>query len=499
MPPPPFPLTPSSLLLVTWNLKPGTWHLPRSVGPRPCPVCGGLPRRVLHRQRFMDGPLGDGYDVVVCGACGAGFADGIPAQAELDAYYAERSKYTYDQTGGAESPYDFRRFEQIADQIAASVPSTAARILDVGCATGGLLATLKQRGYKHVLGADPSPACAAAARRLHDVDVRVATLAQLADWTERFDLVLLVGVLEHLREVRPAVETVTRLLAPGGLLYCAQPDVTAFADCVNAPYQQFSVEHVNFFSVSSLNRLMSACGLESRQTWRWLVEWREGVTDSVISGLYSLGSFPSHSLTPSLPSDDAPSLKSQVSKSSPSHTVAPQLRSSASPPAAAPQFSSSAPPPTVVPSFRRFVSPSAVPPFRSSDALSTAEGGPVFDSTTAPALARYLVKCAQEDLKLTTTIEQLVQSREPVLIWGAGTLTRRLLATTRLAEANIAAFVDSSTGLQGQHLAGREIIAPAKLSGRPETIVIASKAFEREILRQIRDQLALSNRVILLG
>ncbi|MDD2762746.1 MAG: methyltransferase domain-containing protein [Opitutaceae bacterium] len=446
---------------------------------RPCPVCDGLARRVLHRQRFMDGPLGDGYDVVVCGACGAGFADGIPTQAELDAYYAGRSKYTYDQTGGAESPYDFRRFERIADQIAAFVPSTGARILDVGCATGGLLATLKQRGYRHVLGADPSPACAAAARRLHDVDVRVATLAQLAEWKDRFDLILLVGVLEHLHEVRPAVETVARLLAPDGRLYCAQPDVVAFADCVNAPYQQFSVEHVNFFSETSLNRLMSVCGLESRQTWRWLVEWREGVTDSVVSGIFA-------------PTVQVSGSRLQVAGDQP-------------PPAAAPQISGSVPPSPVVPQLRRSVpsAPCSLPPAPSSSvplSLSPSPSLSLFvDSTTAPAIERYLAKCGQEDRKLTAVIEQLVRSQEPVLVWGAGTLTRRLLATTRLVEANIVAFVDSNTGLQGQHLAGREIIAPAKLSGRPEAIVIASKAFEREILRQIHDQLRLSNRVILLG
>ena len=87
-------------------------------------------------------------------------------------------------------------------------------------------------------------------------------------------------------------------------------------------------------------------------------------------------------------------------------------------------------------------------------------------------------------------------SQEPVLIWGAGTLTRRLLAATRLTEAKIVAFVDSNPTLQGQQLAGREIISPAALAGRPETIVVASRAFEREIVDTIRNQLKLPNQVI---
>jgi SAM-dependent methyltransferase len=390
---------------------------------RPCPVCGGLARRVLHRQRFLDGPLGDGYDVVVCRECGAGFADGIPSQQELDTYYAERSKYTYDQAGGAESPYDFRRFELIADQVVPFLPSRQARILDIGCATGGLLAVLQKRGFTHGLGADPSPACAAAARRLHGVEVRESTLAQLAGWTDQFDLILLVGVLEHLREVHPALEIVRRLLAPGGLLYCAQPDVAAFSECVNAPYQQFSVEHVNFFSESSLNRLLARSGLGPRRTWHWLVEWREGVTDSVVSGIYG-------------------------------------------------------------------ADPTPVGPARSPNAI---------DGETGPALEQYLDRCRSGEAALLSAVNRLAQSQEPVLIWGAGTLTRRLLASTPLAEANVVAFVDSDPGVHWRRLAGREVLSPSQIVGRREAIVICSKAFEHEIRRMVREELRLPNPLILLA
>src|SRR6185312_1537179 len=254
---------------------------------RDCPICGSTgPRKLMHRQRFLEGPLGGGYDVVVCENCGAGFADGIPSQEELDCYYAERSKYEYDQRSGAESPYDLRRFEHIITQLAPWVPQRSASILDVGCATGGLLACLAAAGYTRLLGCDPSPACAAAARRLHGIEVLALDIGQLAQTGRRFDVILAVGVLEHLHEVGAAVDGLAGLLNPGGLVYCAQPDTEAFAACVNAPYQQFSTEHVVFFSEASLGRLMAERGFEPRQTWRWMTEWREGMSDSVVSGIY---------------------------------------------------------------------------------------------------------------------------------------------------------------------------------------------------------------------
>lgn len=391
---------------------------------RACPVCDSVgAREVLHRQKFFDGPLGDGYDVVVCGNCGAGFADGIPSQAELDRYYAERSKYTYAHSGGAESPYDFKRFETIADQLERYLPSKEARILDIGCATGGLLAVLKRRGYLNVVGSDPAPACAGAAKALHGIEVRTATLAEHAKWSDKFDAVLLVGVLEHLRDVKQAVQIATELLRPDGVLYCAQPDVEAFTECRNAPFQQFSTEHVNFFSRDSLTRLLGEATLTPQTIWRWMVEWREGVIDSVVSGVFS----------------------------------------------------------------------------REQGAKGKGWGGGAYDKITGLALSNYLAHSTAHDTAALRKIEELVRAQEPLLVWGTGTLTRRLLATTALARANIVAFVDANPAINGQMLAGRPTIAPAAIKERSGAILICSRTFEAEIRRTIIEELKWRNAVYLLS
>jgi FkbM family methyltransferase len=384
--------------------------------PRPCPVCESTgAREVLHRQKFFEGPLGDGYDVVVCGNCGAGFADGIPTQAELDHYYAERSKYTYAHAGGVESPYDFRRFEIIADQLEPYLPSKEARILDIGCATGGLLSRMKSRGYHHLCGSDPSPACGGAAWRLHGIEVRTATLAEHAAWTEKFDVILLVGVLEHVNDVRNALRSISSLLRPGGIFYCAQPDVESFTECHNAPYQQFSLEHVNFFSRASLTRLMASMGLAPRATWRWMIEWRGGITDSVVSALFIAG------------------------------------------------------------------------------ATSIAR-----DTVSGPALRNYITRCAAQDRLIAKAIDAALSAGEPWIVWGAGTLTRRLLASGRLSQTKIVAFVDTNPALCGTTLAGSPVISPKELDGYPGPILVCSVTFEREIVDFIRNQLKLKNRILTL-
>lgn len=389
---------------------------------RGCPVCGSPEHRVAFRQEFaaveQATPV-TGYDVAVCARCGCGYADGIPEQAAFDRYYAEMSKYEYAQRDGAESEYDARRLALIADIIAAHVPGPGARILDVGCASGRLLANLRDRGFEHVSGLDPSPACAAAAARLYGLQVRTMTLAEVAASGEHVDVAIMVGVLEHLRDLDAAFSHLSALLPPGGLLYVEVPDVTAFADWPNAPYQDFSTEHINFFSPVSLRNLMRRhglvqCFLEQNH--------REQSYRTVMSNI------------------------------------------------------------------------SAV--FARGQAASSFE--PEMDSATAAGLERYLAQCAADERRLHDAIAGIVEAGRPIVVWGVGTHTTRLMATSRLAEADIAAFIESNVRYHGKTLHGRPILPPAALRDRREPVLISSRVFQHEIAKQIRQDLGCGNELILL-
>ena len=230
---------------------------------RPCPICGGNARSVLFHQiftAFSGKSLLSGYDVVTCSQCGCGYADGIPSQSDFDTYYRELSKYEYQHRGGAESAEDLSRFRTITDALAPFVPSPQARILEVGCSTGRLLALLKESGFSHVAGLDPSPFCGEAALRLYGVPVRTGSLDNLLQDPSRVEVLILIGVLEHLRDLRPALRNVCQKLSSHGLVYVEVPDVTGFARFLDAPYQQFSTEHVIFFSPASLSAALAAEG-----------------------------------------------------------------------------------------------------------------------------------------------------------------------------------------------------------------------------------------------
>lgn len=361
-----------------------------------------------------------GYDVVVCDRCGAGYADGIPDQAAFDRYYRDMSKYEYAQRQGAESEYDQRRLALISGIIAPHLPFAAARVLDVGCASGRLLANIRAQGFPNVTGLDPSPACAATAARLYGVDVRTMTLGQIAGTGQQFDFVIMVGVLEHLPELDSAFEHLRALLPPGGLLYVEVPDATAFADWPNAPYQDFSTEHINFFSPISLDNLMLAHGFTRVFLER---NHREQSYRTVMSNVSAV--------------------------------------------------------------YRR-------------------EGGrertpaPQFDAETAKGFERYLAQCATDDERLHARIDAVVDARRRILVWGVGTHTSRLMATSRLADADIAGFIESNSRYHGKSLHGRPIMPPHALKEHSEPVLISSRVFQNEIAEQIRNDLGCKNELILL-
>ncbi|HTW91256.1 MAG TPA: class I SAM-dependent methyltransferase [bacterium] len=226
---------------------------------RPCPVCGGMGRRQLYRQSFAqmsEGNLLASYDVVVCAECGMGFADHIPEQATFDAYYRDMSKYEDASPQGQPSPDDLVRFRSLADFIQKHLGDRHARIIDVGCGTGGLLAELKQRGYENVAGVDPSETCAERALAWYGIPVLTGSIQNVSVEDGSRDAVIVSGVLEHLTEPGPALQRLSRMLTHRGQVFVVVPDAAHFAEAENAPFQEFSVEHINFFSQFSLVNLM---------------------------------------------------------------------------------------------------------------------------------------------------------------------------------------------------------------------------------------------------
>jgi SAM-dependent methyltransferase len=383
---------------------------------RDCAVCGSRKKQRVFEQKFSTVCILEGYTVVVCQECGFAYADDIPEQGAFDAYYRDLSKYEYQHRGGQESANDEARLRDVAATLCGLIPSPQARILEIGCSTGRLLALLKERGYHNVWGLDPAPACAASGRQLYDVTVLTQSVADLAKSEEKFDFLILVGVLEHIRDLGMALHTMHKVLAENARVYLDVPDATQFADWPDAPFQQFSMEHINFFSGASLANLMRAHGFACIFSEKVLRQYTD-ITKmpSVHAAFENRGS-----------------------------TV----------------------------------------------------GGMLRDDDTEKRLREYVHQSRAVDQRIRQVIDRTVGNGEPIIVWGVGTHTQRLLATGGLDGANICAFVDSNPKYHGQRLNNIPIVSPETLIGRSEPILVCSRVFQKEIEQQIHQQLHLSNEVL---
>lgn len=388
---------------------------------RPCPVCGAHQAGVLHAQRFVladDKKLTDSYRVVVCAVCGAAFADTPVTQQEYDELYTRRSRYAAGPAAHARAgDRDIGRFRDMAAQIVEVVPDRSAAILDIGCANGQMLAALCEQGYTQLAGADPSPACVQEAGGIPGVRAFVGSLFDMPADAGPYDVVILSHVLEHVRDVRPALARVQAMMTNGALIYVEVPDASRYAAYAWSPFQDFNSEHINHFSPRSLDNLLRASGFRPLT---------RGAKDIL----------------------SAPGM--------------------------------------------------AYPAIYSIAVRDAAVSSAIEKDTALKSALEDYVRVSTETMQdIDARLSSHVASGRPVIVWGTGELTAKLLADTALGGANIRAFVDSNPINQGGRLRGVPILAPETLTSGPEPIVVASILHHQSIVQAIRGR-GLENPIVAL-
>jgi 2-polyprenyl-3-methyl-5-hydroxy-6-metoxy-1,4-benzoquinol methylase len=142
------------------------------------------------------------------------------------------------------------------------------KLLDVGCGWAQALSFFQRQGAS-CFGFDPAPEAVEHAVR-QGLTVKRAGMETLDVFPgERFDVVTLLNVLEHLANPAAVMREIhLRVLKPGGVLVVEVPnDFNAFQMCGQQTHQleQWWVAppaHLNYFSNESLRNLLSGTGFK---------------------------------------------------------------------------------------------------------------------------------------------------------------------------------------------------------------------------------------------
>jgi SAM-dependent methyltransferase len=231
---------------------------------RPCPVCGKRQAEILTTMRYAvpEGfPLPAESDIVSCLDCGMAYADTPGTQADYNRYYTDFASYENpDGLGSGVKEGDARRLEENANWLAARIGAKDVRIIDIGCAQGGLLKALARRGFSSLSGIDPSACCVEQIKTL-GFPAWQGHFDNLPSISEKYDFIISTQVLEHVLDTHGAFCALRKLLAPGGKIYIEVPDATCYRNEKGTlPFHEINQEHINHFDITHMEILCAFHG-----------------------------------------------------------------------------------------------------------------------------------------------------------------------------------------------------------------------------------------------
>lgn len=225
--------------------------------PNVCPACE---RRIEPRTEFKN-PVG--YHFAICPGDGTVFMDPLPTDETLERMYndpAESFLWIQDKTDtqpdvkpmGAEDYQAILRMMQ---------PQKGQRLLEIGCANGAFLLTARQ--MFDVEGCELNGTTAEEARRL-GFKVTTGGIDSVSG-DSRFDLVVMLQVIEHLPRPAETLAHIRRLLVPGGYFYFNTPsiDSASFNLLRERHVHVSSFGHISLFNEQSLSRLAERTGFDT--------------------------------------------------------------------------------------------------------------------------------------------------------------------------------------------------------------------------------------------
>jgi len=143
--------------------------------------------------------------------------------------------------------------------------SSINSVLDVGCSAGGMLKYFRDVGVEKTIGIEPSINFAEYARNNLDLDVYTTTLEEYLEENsgQKFDLVIMRDVVEHLLDPRQALQDVRKILHKDSILFIETNNVFKSLNPTLKYNYQFHYSHPYIFSENTLTRVLGQTGFKT--------------------------------------------------------------------------------------------------------------------------------------------------------------------------------------------------------------------------------------------
>jgi len=226
--------------------------------------------------------------LAVCRACGTYRAADTPTPEQLEALYKGGTIYT---------PPTDARFDELSKGFGHVVTDLkrlgyeGKRVLDLGCDAGYALAAFREHGWNGV-GIEVNRSTSEYARKRLGLPI-LSSINEL-EAEEKFDVIMLSHVIEHIVEPGDLLKSLGERLRPGGVLYIKAPNYGSrqVRYLKRGAWPAFiPLQHVWYFNSRSLRRLMRLNGFEclavkSRQFFPWRSQtWGRTILKSIVAAV----------------------------------------------------------------------------------------------------------------------------------------------------------------------------------------------------------------------
>ncbi len=227
--------------------------------PATCYLCGSPKTRLLIANQT--------YSFQSCASCGFRMEDPLPSPRDDDELYGDE----FYRERGLEVGLDeqnpiMRRLIAERLRLLTELNGSPGTLLDIGAGTGLFVEASTRAGWR-ALGIETSAAATRIAARIGTSSVRHGRLEDVS-FEEKFDVVTLWDVLEHLADPRATLRRIRELLNDGGLVAVSLPNVAGLkARALGLRWRYYRREfgHVSHFSPETLAILLEQAGFDPVQ------------------------------------------------------------------------------------------------------------------------------------------------------------------------------------------------------------------------------------------
>ena len=227
---------------------------------RSCVICGGETELLTCDDWRLPGIGTHSIGISACRQCSAVIQSPTVHQETMLDFYQHLAVYTNPGRAGKPAAGKVRDVNEQLAFIERELGRLPASCLQVGSSDGYTLSRFEAAGVARVLGLDVGEESAALAMEQYGIQTELNTLESF-ETDERFELIVLSHVLEHLYQPAEALQRCAKLQA-GVTNPHMYIEIPLFTEPALLPPGFFSFEHINHFTEVDIRRLVTQNGYQ---------------------------------------------------------------------------------------------------------------------------------------------------------------------------------------------------------------------------------------------